>query len=394
MKNAIKTIWNGIKAVFTAIIDWFATLFGMKAETKYARVVRGIVSAAFAVIVIVWAVAALYGLGRAIHWRVSKLFDTTDDEYRIVEHLTENLSYYDGYYGRDGYLRNGKNRKVLKGIEWISMPMEGDSLVCFSDGNHRGYFHLRDGKVVVKPKYQHAWVFSEGLAAVDENGRVKFINPKGEVVINHLFAYNEDDFGYVFHNGRCAVRDGVSGKMGLIDRSGEWVLPPDYDDIYLNDPFLQLRVGKKQAILTFAMDTVIPLTEASFYICDTAILATCGDHSQRVYSRQGELLTASQFRNVEPLLYETTEVIYAGIQEGDECDLSYSYYSSPVLRKEVATCLRYEGDLDWYGLMSPDGKALTPPQYISIKAIAKDLYLCETDYGRGVMLNSKGKPVE
>ena len=394
MKNAIKTIWNGIKAVFTAIIDWFATLFGMKAETKYARVVRGIVSAAFAIVVIVWAVAAIYGLGRAIHWRVSKLFDTTDDEYRIVEHLTENLSYYDGYYGRDGYLRNGKNRKVLKGIEWISMPMEGDSLVCFSDGNHRGYFHLRDGKVVVKPKYQHAWVFSEGLAAVDENGRVKFINPQGEVVINHLFAYNEDDFGYVFHNGRCAVRDGVSGKMGLIDRSGEWVLPPDYDDIYLNDPFLQLRVGKKQAILTFAMDTVIPLTEASFYICDTAILATCGDHSQRVYSRQGELLTASQFRNVEPLLYETTEVIYAGIQEGDECDLSYSYYSSPVLRKEVATCLRYEGDLDWYGLMSPDGKALTPPQYISIKAIAKDLYLCETDYGRGVMLNSKGKPVE
>lgn len=394
MKNAIKTIWNGIKAVFTAIIDWFATLFGMKAETKYARVVRGIVSAAFAVIVIVWAVAALYGLGRAIHWRVSKLFDTTDDEYRYVQHLSENLSYYGGYDGSDGYLRNGKNRKVLKGIEWISMPMEGDSLVCFSDGNHRGYFHLRDGKVVVKPKYQHAWVFSEGLAAVDENGRVKFINPKGEVVINHLFAYNEDDFGYVFHNGRCAVRDGVSGKMGLIDRSGEWVLPPDYDDIYLNDPFLQLRVGKKQAILTFAMDTVIPLTEASFYICDTAILATCGDHSQRVYSRQGELLTASQFRNVEPLLYETTEVIYAGIQEGDECDLSYSYYSSPVLRKEVATCLRYEGDLDWYGLMSPDGKALTPPQYISIKAIAKDLYLCETDYGRGVMLNSKGKPVE
>ena len=59
--------------------------------------------------------------------------------------------------------------------------MKGDSLVCFSDGNRRGYFHLRDGKVVVKPKYQHAWVFSEGLAAVDENGRVKFINPQGEV---------------------------------------------------------------------------------------------------------------------------------------------------------------------------------------------------------------------
>lgn len=394
MKNAIKTIWNGIKAVFTAIIDWFATLFGMKAETKYARVVRGIVSAAFAVVVIVWAVAALYGLGRAIHWRVSKLFDTTDDEYRIVEHLTENLSYYDGYYGRDGYLRNGKNRKVLKGIEWISMPMEGDSLVCFSDGNHRGYFHLRDGKVVVKPKYQHAWVFSEGLAAVDENGRVKFINPKGEVVIDRLFAYNDDDCGYVFHNGHCAVREGVSGKMGIIDRSGEWVLPPDYDDIYLRDTFLLLAMGDQHAVLTFAMDTVIPMMAASFIIRDTAILATCADHSQRVYSLQGELVTAAEIRNVEQMMYETREVMYPVNKDGHECTDEYYCYTNPIERMDVATCLRYEGEADWYGLMSPDGKILTPPLYVSITPVAKDLYLCETDYGRGVMLNSKGKPVE
>ena len=116
MKNAIKTLWNGIKAVFTAIIDWFATLFGMKAETKYARVVRGIVSAAFAVIVIVWAVAAIYGLGRAIHWRVSKLFDTTDDENHYI---------YGGLRWGDGsdeaeYLTNRSKDEVTLSYRYAS----------------------------------------------------------------------------------------------------------------------------------------------------------------------------------------------------------------------------------------------------------------------------------
>ena len=60
----------------------------------------------------------------------------------------------------------------------------------------------------------------------------------------------------------------------------------------------------------------------------------------------------------------------------------------------MATCLCYEGEMDWYGLMSPDGKALTPPMSTEITAVDKDLYLCKTTYDRGVMLNSKGKPVE
>ena len=37
---------------------------------------------------------------------------------------------------------------------------------------------------------------------------------------------------------------------------------------------------------------------------------------------------------------------------------------------------------------------LTPPTFISIKAVDKDLYLCETPSGRGELLNSKGQRVE
>ena len=334
MKNAIKTLWNGIKAVFTAVIEWFATLFGMKEDTKYARVLRGIVSTAFAVILVVWAAAALYGLGRSLHWRINNLFDKGDDDYYYVEHLSENLSYYKGYYGNDGYLRNGKNRKVLKDIEWVSKPLEGDSLVCYSNGKRRGYFHLRDGRVVVKPKYQHAWIFSEGLAAVDEDGWVKFIDTKGDVVIDRRFAYNEDDCGYVFHSGRCAVRESSGDKMGIIDRSGKWVLPPVYDEVNLRDTFLVLTQGNRQAVLTFGMDTVIPMTAASFIIDDTTILATFADHSQKVYSLQGQLITNAEIGNVEQMMYETREVMYPVNKDGHECTDEYYCYTNPIRSEE------------------------------------------------------------
>ena len=64
------------------------------------------------------------------------------------------------------------------------------------------------------------------------------------------------------------------------------------------------------------------------------------------------------------------------------------------MRKATATCLRYEAESGWYGLMTPGGKVLTLPEYTDIEAIGKDLYLCKTDYSRGVLLNSAGKRVE
>lgn len=41
MKKVIKALWHGIKAVFTAVVDWVATLFGMKDNSKYGRNDRG-----------------------------------------------------------------------------------------------------------------------------------------------------------------------------------------------------------------------------------------------------------------------------------------------------------------------------------------------------------------
>lgn len=388
MKKAIKAVWHGIKVVFTTIVDWVATLFGMKENSKYGRVLHCIVGTAFAVVLILWAAGALVSFCRSVYWNVADLcgFDDRFSEVSFSEALNDNLYYYEDYWSDKGYLSDSNGHKLLKHISCIAKPMEGDSLIYFSNGDKRGYFHMRDGHLVIKPIYEHAWIFSEGLAAVEVMGQIRFINTEGKVVIDRGFAFSEADDGYVFHKGHCAVNDCDNKKMGLIDRNGDWVVPPVYNYITPQDTFWILATDNQQAILSFGMDTVMPLSSASFSFNDTTIEATFPDHTMSTYTLQGQLITSSQIRDVTQLKHNTQELVYPTRHSDDD-----EYYDDePYTRKAIATCLCYEAECDWYGLMSPDGKIITPPSYVSIEAVGKDLYLCKTDYGRGMLLNSKG----
>ena len=67
-------------------------------------------------------------------------------------------------------------------FDWTSAS-PNDSLGVFCSDGKRGYYNSYTGKIVVEAQYRRAWVFSEGLAAVQKNGHIGFINRKGEVVI-------------------------------------------------------------------------------------------------------------------------------------------------------------------------------------------------------------------
>lgn len=396
MKKVIKALWHGIKAVFTAVVDWVATLFGMKDNSKYGRVLHHVVGTAFALVVIFWAAVVLVRFERSIYWNISRSCGYSDRYSSIYldEVFNDNLFYYADRWSDKGYLADSNGHKILKHILCINKPMEGDSLVFFSNGEKRGYFHMRDGRLVVKPTYEHAWIFSDGLAAVEVNGRIKFIDTDGKVAIDRGFKYDANDGGYVFHEGHCAVNDSTGKHMGLIDRNGDWVLPPVYNNICPQDTFWLLAMDNRHAVLTFGMDTVIPLVAASISFGDATIDVTYADHTQSQYDRQGKLLVANQIRDVEQLMYDTRELSYRTNRDVDDETETYYSYDEPTARKAVATCLRYEAEYGWYGLMSPDGRQLTPPLYSSIEAVGKDLYLCKTDYVHGILLDSHARRVE
>lgn len=391
MKKAMKALWHGIKAVFTAAVDWVATLFGMNENSKYCRVLRRVVGTTFALVVLLWGVYTIVGGVESIYWSNRHLFQCDDDDdVSFSNRLSDNVVYHRNYFGDKCYLLNADGEKVLEDVLSIAMPREGDSLVWFSNGEKRGYFHLRDGRLAIEPRFERAWIFSEGLAAVQDKMRVKFIDTTGRVVIDKGFSFRERNDGYVFHEGHCAVSDSTGKHMGLIDHDGDWALPPIYDRVRPVENFWILVLGNQEAILNFAMDTLFPLTDARFILYDTVIKATFKDHTVNIYSRDGKLLEANLINDVEQLMYDTREVIYP--DSSQDCE-TYRYYD-PYTRKAVATCRCYEAAWGWHGLMSPDGRCLTPPAYKRIEAVDKDLYLCETGHGHKILLDGKGNRVK
>ena len=58
----------------------------------------------------------------------------------------------------------------------------------------------------------------------------------------------------------------------------------------------------------------------------------------------------------------------------------------------MAQCWMYAVETGYYGLISPEGKLITPPRYKNIEALGKDIYLCSYDYNGifSLLLDSKG----
>lgn len=389
MKKALKALWQGIKS----IVGWVATLFGMKENTKYSRFLRHAVGTALVVLVIIWMMTGFMRFtDEFFDWDVRELFNK-DDDY-ILDELSKDVYFYKDYYKYEGYIENAKGKKLIKHVVWVARPLEGDSLVCYSDGEHRGYFHLRDGRVVVPPTYDRAWIFSEGIAAVEKEGRIMFIDTTGRVVLDKNLCYSDETDGYIFRHGYCAMFDSTGRKAGLIDHEGNWVLPPQYESIVSVDTFWILRSEREQSIVTHGLQTVLPPMKASLSVDDTVIRATFQDHSMRVYDLNGKVVTANLISDVEKMMYETREVMYHYKSEADGYMEEVFVDQEPVIRKAMATCMKYEAEDGWYGLMGSNGKIVTPPLYYRIEAVGKDIYLCTSEYGRGVMLNSSGKLVE
>ncbi|MDE6300976.1 MAG: WG repeat-containing protein [Muribaculaceae bacterium] len=102
--------------------------------------------------------------------------------------------------------------------------MQAQELFTFKDTNGLYGYKDNSGQQVIPPKYEDAWSFSDGLAAVMLNGKWGYIDKKGELVIPTKY-----DSPGRFHEGLAIVK--INGKRGYIDNKGVFVIPPKYDEI-------------------------------------------------------------------------------------------------------------------------------------------------------------------
>ena len=385
-------MWRGL----CQALGWFFGLFGYKRDGKFAKCVWGLFATSGSIIMAFFALAIICAGVEVAYEHWFKCHDC-DDEYCYHSEYINRYIYFHNTEDGKGYIYNKRTgEKYLKHVAWIAKPTDKDSLICFSNGKKRGYFSKNTGKVVIEPKYSHAWIFSDGLASVEEDGYIKFIDATGKVVIDKKMAYIPNMEGYVFHGEYCVVDTDDGELCGLMDMKGNIVLPLEYSSIHPSNDFKywRLQKGEEMAVLDSNLKPILPLTECSICIGDGTIDVTMPDHTMRKYDMDGKLINDFYISSVRMLEYEKEEIIYrknTTVDVGDDIveELEECYHP-----KATARLRAYVAGEGYEGLMTADGHRVTMPLYWEIEALDHDLYICASKNGDKVIVNGKGEIVK
>jgi hypothetical protein len=280
--------------------------------------------------------------------------------------------------GRERLYDVKNERFVTKKMDWIAKPRQTDSLTVFSDKKRRGYLNVHTGKVQLKPAYLHAWQFSEGLAAVDVDGWIGFIDAQGKTRIPFRFkapSRFRNCADLQFKQGYCVMQD-TAGKYGLIDRNGAWVLAPQFDFIF--SPVKGLRVVQRDSsygLLNNQLKLVLP--------CDYEVIAVVNGGLKVVKDGVQQILSYDARTVVEPFVY-------------DYCNLLQ--YDTGLLNEDGTSvyknsaCLSYTVN-NLMGLMGRDGRVITKAIFGEIHAISENLFCCEREH-YSITLTADGQNIQ
>ena len=308
----------------------------------------------------------------------------TSNEVYICKNISNRIEFQEMYFNNEGRVYDNVRKKVLiKNVDWVYKSKDNDSLAVFSQNGRRGYLSRYTGKIVIPAIYTRAWVFSEGLAAVERNGELLFIDHSGQAVIDKEFEVAAEEPVYVFINGYCRVQDTVSGKNGLIDRQGNWALKPEYDQIWNVYGLWKVEKEGKCGVFSETIDTLCTPDKTDISIYEDYIDVRFSDHTAKLLDHKGNVLVDFVIDEISNIHYNTT-TLYPYETDGVYSEASVN---------AVADCLKYmvRNSYDqFYGLMDRNGNRITPPDYESIEAITKDLYLC---LPQGIIINNQGKRV-
>lgn len=317
----------------------------------------------------------------------------TSEKYYVSEEMGNGYGVRTYFDGPDCVAKNGKHRAIIKDIEWVNGNVS-DSLWVVSKDDRRAYFNTNTGQLTSPFIYRKAWCYSEGVAAVlDEDYRLKFIDPQGNLVIKYTFSYNQQrDLYYQFHNRMCPMLDSV-GKVGLIDMSGKWVVEPSYDSAaFISGSgcgYWSLTRNDSLSVIDSMGRILIGMTPGQqLKLTDDGSLEVWQRlYPGRLYDKSGRLLSNQTYWSIEKITY---------YEDGNEISTDM---------------LAYHTGYDQCGLMSLSGEILTAAQYDEIEAIDKkifraqktiDVIVDDEGYSRYddenstiyVLLNDKGELVE
>lgn len=203
-----------------------------------------------------------------------------------------------GHYDQDGYaslklLNNNKYGMVRVEDGETVVPFEYDDMGWYSENLVRvckdekwGYVDNK-GNVIIPLKYADAKDFSEGYALVGtfyamkycigglmQENHYGFIDKKGKIVIPIKFADQSMCSNDGFHCGLAAIGEYrsdniLAGKIGYIDKSGDYIIKPQFD--HASSFFMGLAMVEKDernGIINTKGEIVMPLSYDNGWISE------------------------------------------------------------------------------------------------------------------------------
>ena len=129
----------------------------------------------------------------------------------------------------------GNMKRVLLSLIFIvvfavSTSAQDSRLFTIEVKGRTGYID-NTGKIVIKPQFEEAWNFSEGLAPVRVDDKWGYIDETGKIVIAPQFfqaSSFKEGLACVGAFFKSAPVNGTVGNYGYIDKSGSFVIKPQF----------------------------------------------------------------------------------------------------------------------------------------------------------------------
>ena len=200
----------------------------------------------------------------------------------------------------------------------------------FSDSS--GLFGYTDsiGKWLIEPTYDDAGFFYNGIAGVEQNGKLGLINKKNEQIVSFIFdeietdkelfvVSSNDHLGIINRNGDfifdtifedisildegfiCAQKDSL---YAFYDRNGKPLTQEVYDDVLnFKNGVCPVSINGQKGILNKDMKLLIPcMYEGINIYSDSTFITINKDELRQLRNANGKIINDSLFQEIHPLV--------------------------------------------------------------------------------------------
>lgn len=235
----------------------------------------------------------------------------------------------------------------------VMIPFEYEFLNPFENGlayakQANKEFFITKNNLKLEGDYDKVDVFSHGLAAVRKNGKWRFINEIGKVVIPTIY----DNVDYFRFSGLSSVSK--NGKSGFINKLGEEIIPIIYEGAYqeMRDQNVLVEKNTKWAIFDNAGKQ---LTDFKYSSLENFKRAYNTDFSKDIFNRD----ESTFFENGAALVENNGKFEFIN-KNGQDAFSNNKFDSASVFDTYRNAIVKKSGK---YGIIKTDGTFKVPLVY-------------------------------